>query len=96
MGSIELELSLPAAWHSVPTVEAESLKFPHRWGNALSGVDAKQVLCEGDDSLPEAESNMSGSGEKEEERYPVLESKCIVAIPSFLPPPTSPVLRLGE
>lgn len=84
MGSIELELSLPAAGHSVPTLEAQSLQFPHRWESALSGVDAKQVLCEGDDSFPEAESDVSGGGEREEERYPVLESKCIAAIPSFL------------
>ena len=86
MGSIELELSLLTAWHSIPTLEAESLQFPHRWESALSGVDAKQVLCEGDDSFPDAESDGSGGGEEEEEMYPMLESKCIVAIPFFLSP----------
>lgn len=88
MGSTELELILLAAWHLILHLGAESLKFPHRWKSALSGVDAQWVLCEGDDSLPEAESDVNGGGEKEE-RYPVLESKCIVAIPFFLYLPSS-------
>lgn len=45
-----LNLSWAYQQHSIPTLEAETLKFPHRWESALSGVDAQQILCEGEDS----------------------------------------------
>lgn len=54
MGSIELELSLPAAWPLTSTLEAET-KIPSRAG-------AQQIPLR--EKTPDTESDVSGGGEK--------------------------------